>query len=100
MRLEYRHDHGVFSAKISDKLTFSDNGLFRKLLGDIQASKAKSCVLDLLELDVIDSSGLGMLMIAHDESKKNAYSLTLINAKGPVRQLLQISKLDCLMNVV
>jgi len=97
MRLQFTNKDGVYTAHLADKLTFADHSLFRKLLEDVKESKCAKCVFDLKDLNLIDSSGLGMIMIAIDEAKKNAWSLHVTGAVGPVKQLLQLSRLDQLL---
>ncbi|CAL4869678.1 hypothetical protein MMA231_03970 (plasmid) [Asticcacaulis sp. MM231] len=97
MRSQINELNGVLTATLSDSLTFADHGLFRKLLEDVQASTCLQCVFNLSELKLIDSSGLGMMMIAIEESKKNGWKLSVADANGPVLQLLQLSRLDKLL---
>ena len=86
-----------YEVKLKDRLTFADNAQFRKLIEDIKSAKAQTCVFDLSGLDMIDSSGLGMLMIAFDTSKTEGFELSVKSAHGPVKQLLALSKLDSLL---
>ncbi len=55
MKLETHLSHDRFEAGISDKLTSSDLSKFRGLLSDIKQSSHKNVVLDLSNLDWIDS---------------------------------------------
>jgi anti-anti-sigma factor len=99
MRIDVTSRSETFRARLSDKLTFADHASFRRLIDEIKAAHAKACILDLEKLDMIDSAGLGMLMITIEESKSSGFSLTLINAHGPVKQLLTLSKIDRLLKV-
>ncbi|WP_300473197.1 STAS domain-containing protein [Breoghania sp.] len=49
---------------------FSDHAEFRNLLNQITASKVDSCIIDLSKLQSIDSSGLGMFIVAFRNGKK------------------------------
>ncbi len=97
MRLQIKEINGVFTAMFSDSLTFADHAPFRKLLDEIKGSQCLQCVFNLSEMKLIDSSGLGMMMIAIEEAKKHGQKLSVVGANGPVLQLLQLSRLDKLL---
>lgn len=99
MRVEYVSRGDVFSVKLMEKLTFSDHVVFRKLIEEVKDAKSKTCIFDVAQMDMIDSSGLGMLMIAHDEAQKAGFELKISNANGPVKQLLKLSRMDQLLKV-
>lgn len=89
----------VFEAHLSDRLSFSDNSAFRKLLNDMLASKARRWIIDLSALVSVDSAGLGMFIIAQDAAKKAGLPLTLRSPSGHVKNLIQLSKMDKLISV-
>jgi HptB-dependent secretion and biofilm anti anti-sigma factor len=89
----------TFEARLSDRLSFSDNGAFRKLLEDMRASKTRHWVLNLSALASVDSAGLGMFIVAAETAKKSGMSLTLRSPAGHVRRLIELSKIDKLMPV-
>ncbi|PTW55061.1 anti-anti-sigma factor [Breoghania corrubedonensis] len=85
--------------KLSGRLVFSDHAEFRHLLNQITAAKVESCIIDLSELQSIDSSGLGMFMVALETGKENGWSLTLRSPQGHVKALIELGKFDKLLNV-
>ena len=89
----------VFEAHLSERLSFSDNSAFRKLLDDMQLSKTRQWVIDLAELVSVDSAALGMFIIAAEAAKKGGTALTLRSPTGHVRRLIELSKIDKLMYV-
>ncbi|MGA2126409.1 MAG: STAS domain-containing protein [Xanthobacteraceae bacterium] len=99
MKVETQVNGTVFQARISDRLAFSDHAAFRSLLKEIDQTGAKDCVLDLSGLAMIDSSGLGMLMIAFQEGKKNGWSLTIRSPQGHVESLLKLAKFDKILTI-
>ncbi len=54
----------------------------------------KQFVLDLTGLDYIDSSGLGTLVAIHKRALQNGGSVALKGAKGIVKDLLGLTSLD------
>ncbi|EGF89987.1 STAS domain protein [Asticcacaulis biprosthecium C19] len=99
MRVDLHQTENHLVAKLSGRMSFSDHGQFRKVLDGIRADGIKTCVLDVATLEAIDSSGLGMLMLAIEDARKGGWSLTVANAAGPVKQLLQLSRLDKMLKV-
>lgn len=99
MRIESRKDDTTYRVKLQERMTFSDHGPFRDLLSDIGKAKTQTAVFDLSELVSIDSAGLGMLMIALEESRKNGWSLSLKAPQGHVRKLLELACFDKLIPI-
>jgi anti-anti-sigma factor len=93
-------DATTFRAELSGRLSFSDHQAFRILLQDIEKAKAKSCVFDLGQLTSVDSSGLGMFIIAAEAAKAGNWHLSLKGANGQVAQLLLLAKFDKLLHLV
>lgn len=89
----------TFEARLSDRLSFSDNSAFRKLLDQAVASKRGHLVLNVAGLTSIDSAGLGMFIVAADTAKKAGLSFTLRGPSGHILKLIELSKLDKLIHV-
>lgn len=89
----------VFEVHLSERLSFSDNSAFRKLLQDMQASKTRHWILNLSGLLAVDSAGLGMFIIALETAKNAGLRLTLKSPSGHVKNLIELSKMDKLIPV-
>ena len=89
----------TFEAHLSDRLSFADNGAFRKLIDEMLNSKARHWVFDLSGLTSVDSAGLGMFIIAMETAKKAGLSLVLRSPTGHVKNLIELSKMDKLISV-
>jgi anti-anti-sigma factor len=99
MRLETYLSHERFEAGISDKLTSSDLSNFRALLSEIKQSSRKVVVLDLSNLNWIDSAGLGMLILAKELAEKEELDLVLRSPRGHVKSLLELGRFDKIFNI-
>ncbi|WP_417688304.1 STAS domain-containing protein [Roseibium sp.] len=99
MDLRTECDAAQYTAHLSGQLKYADNGAFRTLVDEMNASNLKRCVFNLAGLTAIDSAGLGMLVIASDAGKKHGWSLTLTGASGQVRKVLELSRFDQLMTI-
>ena len=99
MRLETCLSDNRFEAGLSDKLTSSDLSNFRALLSQIRQSACKAIVLDLSNLNWIDSAGLGMLILAKELAEKEEMDLVLRSPKGHVKSLLELGRFEKIFNI-
>lgn len=84
---------------LTGRFTFSDYSTFRTLLTQLEDSKSKQFVLDLGEVEFIDSAALGMLLIAHDEAKKHHWTVVLRRPLGQVKRTLEIASMSSLFTI-
>ena len=79
------------------KMTFTSCGPLqaelRRLLGD-----TKRVVLDLAEMNYLDSFGLGVLVGAHLSAKRQQRQLKLIHMRPQALQLVQVTRLTYLLD--
>ncbi|MFP4429531.1 MAG: STAS domain-containing protein [Desulfovermiculus sp.] len=50
--------------------------------------------VDLADVHMVDSTGIGLLMAAHNSLQKNDHSLIVLNASEDIRKLFQTMRLD------
>lgn len=82
-------------------LTFADHEEFRNVLFALaDSSGAQNIIVDVKGLGFIDSAGIGMLIIAHDEAKDRRQQLTIRGAQGQVKAALDIADLKSLIRLV
>lgn len=84
---------------ISGRFTFNENKDFKKILDSIASNSSSIAVINLMDLEFIDSAGLGMLLLARDECEKRNVKLILRNPKGQVEKIFRISKFYDLFEV-
>jgi len=85
--------------EFSGRLTSADLGGFRELLSQIKENKCNLILIDLKNLDWIDSAGLGMLLLARDTAAKNNLELVLRAPQGDVKSLLKLGRFETLFNL-
>ena len=100
MTLTTREVGGVTILDLSGKITLGEGGVtlreeVRKLVGEGQ----KKIVLNLAEVNYIDSSGLGELVSAYTAVKNAGGELKLLNLTSKVRDLFVITKLVTVFDV-
>ncbi|MCA0400621.1 MAG: STAS domain-containing protein [Proteobacteria bacterium] len=99
MRIETSQQDKTFRVRLHDRMSFSDHALFRDALGEIRKATPSLCVIEMENLVSIDSAGLGMLMIAHEEAKKGGWGLRLQAPQEQVRKLLHLACMDKVLTI-
>jgi len=100
--MEYTLDikDDIFEAKLSQKITFSDLESFREIVGKMVDSCLSSNIVDLSEVEFIDSAGLGMLLLARDEISRTSSNLTIRSPKGQVQRMFNVARFDQMFDIV
>ena len=100
MKLTTRDVSGVTIVDLSGKITLGEGGLtLRDEVRKLLAAGSKKIVLNLAEVNYIDSSGLGELVSAYTAVKNAGGELKLLNLTSKVRDLLVITKLVTVFDV-
>jgi anti-sigma B factor antagonist len=100
MKLTTREVSGVTIVDLSGKITLGEGGLtLRDEVRKLLAAGQKKIVLNLGEVNYIDSSGLGELVSAYTAVKNAGGELKLLNLTSKVRDLLVITKLVTVFDV-
>jgi HptB-dependent secretion and biofilm anti anti-sigma factor len=79
---------------MTGELTLADHGRIRHLIGELMRAGPTRLVLDLTRLEFIDSAGVGMLLIAHEEAGRHGKELVLREPRGQVLRVLDLAHLD------
>jgi anti-anti-sigma factor len=98
--MDYRINNNGGKAQVvfSGDITFSENVSFRQLLKDISEQNVKSCEFDLSSVDMVDSAGLGMFLIAREQADTAGWKLSVSGAQGHVASMLKLTKLSDLLD--
>lgn len=83
----------------SGEFTFTDHAAFRDVANRLFQAKGDTIVIDLSQLQFIDSAGLGMLLLARDEAGKSSRKLVLAQPQGQVRRMFTVTKFDELFTI-
>lgn len=81
-------------------LTFSDCLIFRELTEHVRNENNVHYLIDLSELDFIDTAGLGMLILARDTIAQKNAKIQLKGLQGQVEKMLHFSQLNHLFSVI
>ena len=95
-----RQSDGVAIVDLRGRITLGDGSVtVRNTVHDLLAKGQKNILLNLGDVNYIDSSGIGELVSAFTTAKKQGGELKLLNLSKRVHDLLQITKLYTVFDV-
>ncbi len=74
-------------------------GLLLELFDDVSQTGARSLVLDVQNLEYVDSACLGCLVQALNNAIAGGGRIALVNTEGTVQELLRVTQLDRLFPI-
>jgi anti-sigma B factor antagonist len=87
----------VHVLELYGELDLSGAEVLSRELQRAEASHVKQILVDLSGLDFIDSSGMRVLMQAHDRLQRNSSRLSLLRGSGQVAHVMAVTKLDSVL---
>jgi anti-sigma B factor antagonist len=94
LKASNREVEGVVVVDLSGRIVLGDgNDILRERLSDLVRSGHKKILLNLAEVNYIDSSGLGALVSGYTTVTGQQGQVKLLNLTKKVHDLLQITKL-------
>ena len=91
---------GVAIVDLSGRITLGEASVaVRDVINDIMGKGHKKIVLNLAEVNYVDSSGIGVLVSSLSSVRKQGGELKLVNVTKRIRDLLQITKLYSLFDI-
>ncbi|GLK51774.1 MAG: anti-anti-sigma factor [Oceanicaulis sp.] len=99
--MEYRSEFtgSPVVVMIEGVLTFDDHERFRELVGILADQAPGPVVFDLSGLTMIDSAGIGMLIMANDRIVKRGGGLRLRGVSGQVAKVVELSRIEQLIPI-
>ncbi len=100
MDTKIRHVEGVTVLDLSGKITLGEaSGKLRSAVQEALGAGSKKILLNLADVNYIDSAGLGELVSAYTTVKNAGGQLKLLSLTKKVRDLLVITKLLTVFDV-
>lgn len=100
LRMMYRDVNGGSVVALDGRIVLGEEtSALREAVKDLLAEGKKNIVLDLANVSLIDSSGLGVLVSAYSSAKASGALLRLCNLGPRLSELLQITKLYTVFEV-
>lgn len=92
------HD-GKTIIQLQGRFDFNAHREFREAVDQAVKDAAAQIQVDLGGVDYLDSSALGMLLMLRDKAKSTGKAVTLANARGSVKQVIEIANFGKLFTI-
>ena len=100
LRATYREAGGVTVVDLGGRITLGEgSALLRKTIRELLEERRSNIILNLADVDYIDSSGIGELVSAFTGVRNRGGSLKLLQLTKKVHDLLQLTKLFTVFDV-
>jgi len=100
MKISTRQVNGVTVLDCSGRITLGEGSVtLRDVVRDLLSKGQKKILLNLAEVNYIDSSGIGELVSAFTTARNQGGELKLLSLTKKVHDLLQITKLYTVFDV-
>jgi anti-sigma B factor antagonist len=100
MKISTRQIDGITIVDCSGRITLGEGSVtLRDTVGQLLSKEQKKILLNLGDVNYIDSSGIGELVSAYTTVRKQGGDLKLLNLTKKVHDLLQITKLYTVFDV-
>lgn len=92
MEYEIGKRPGATEFRLKGEMTFSDHHHFKSVLTAFEDTTSGQIIFNLDDLQGIDSTGLGMLILAQEEALKRGLTFTLERPQSDVKRLMDLAK--------
>src|SRR5579863_4671220 len=101
MSLEIRETdrEGIAILALKGRLTVGEASSIREKVNELLAKDKKNVIFDLGQVDYIDSTGLGSMVICYTTIKKAGGALKLLNLNKRNIELLLLTKLSTIFEI-
>jgi anti-sigma B factor antagonist len=100
LKTSTRQVDGVTIVDLSGRITLGEASVaVRDVINDLMGKGNKKILLNLVEVEYIDSSGIGVLVGGLSTVRSQGGQLKLVNVSKRIRDLLRITKLYSLFDV-
>lgn len=99
MKYEIKNEGGSTVLHLFTELTLADRDEFERIVPQV-ISGTQSVTVDMQGLTYMDSAGLGMLLTLKEKADPSGASISIRNAEGEVKELLDLACFDTLFSIV
>ena len=100
MNVNVNHINGQARLELRGRFDFtSHRGLKQAYEAAFAASGVNEVVVDMGDVEYLDSSALGMLLLLRDKGKALSKPVSLANCAGSVRDVLRVANFDKLFTL-
>ena len=94
LEVETRPAEGLVQGVLRGELDLSTVGKVEEELARVESDEPKLLVLDLAALNFLDSTGLRLMVMAHQRAEKQGRRLVIVKGPETVHRVFTITKLD------
>jgi anti-sigma B factor antagonist len=98
-RVEVRRTDRETVVTVSGELDLTSSAALEEALEQLGGSEPPSVILDLTDVDFMDSAGLAVVVRAHQRAESAGTPFALVSASAQVRRLLSVTGMDERMTV-
>lgn len=84
---------------LEGKFTYADREQFHEVVFLFPNENVTNIIIDFEHLEYIDSTGIGMLLVMHENAVKRGIHLKAINVSGHIKPIFEQSALGKLFDV-
>ena len=99
MQFDVNKASGITTITLRGRMGFSDHSVFRDIIRAFDQAPGGTIVFNMGDLDFIDSSGLGMLIVARNEALKNEQDFVIEHVKYGVKRIMDMAKFERFFNI-
>ncbi|RMH36148.1 MAG: anti-sigma factor antagonist [Nitrospirae bacterium] len=99
MQVSERQEGDATIVKLEGRFDFANRRVFKDTIDRVQSSSSQRVILDLEGVSFVDSSALGLLVIAHQQFKTRQQRLSLAHPQPYVRQVLELANVPKMIPV-
>ena len=93
MQMKFRKSSWVYIVDLSGEMDLYNSFQLRAVVNKMMKRDIKHYVLNLEELNYIDSCGIGVLIHVFSEIKKAKMHIRIANINGTVKKVIELTKL-------
>lgn len=93
--MTYDYNNGELKVYLDEELDVKSCKVLRGIIdGYIMKYQPKELVMDLTNVDFMDSSGIGLILGRYNLLKLLGASMKVINVKQNIKRIIELSKID------
>ena len=93
--MTYDYNNGELKVYLDEELDVKSCKVLRGIIdGYIMKYQPKELVMDLTNVDFMDSSGIGLILGRYNLLKLLGSSMKVINVKQNIKRIIELSKID------
>lgn len=100
MQTSITNRDGKTAIVLQGRFDFNAHREFRDAVEQAVKDAPASIIVDLASVDYLDSSALGMLLMLRDKARTAGKEVQLANARGSVKQVIDIANFGKLFTLV